>query len=100
MIKCAILMYQSYQSLILQLKFQLIFLGHIFEQSLTDLEELQANIDNINFDKTKTKRKKMGVFYTREYITHYIVYNTLGKLCNEKKRIKPFRCFKSNKPQN
>ena len=60
-------------------------LGHIFEQSLTDLEELQANIDNINFDKTKTKRKKDGVFYTPEYITHYIVENTLGKLCNNKK---------------
>ena len=60
-------------------------LGHIFEQSLTDLEELQANIENINFDKTKTKRKKDGVFYTPEYITHYIVDNTLGKLCNEKK---------------
>src|SRR5574344_805582 len=28
-------------------------LGHIFEQSLTDLEELQANIENINFDKKK-----------------------------------------------
>ena len=33
-------------------------LGHIFEQSLTDLEELQANIENINFDKTKSKEKK------------------------------------------
>ncbi|MGJ0297805.1 Eco57I restriction-modification methylase domain-containing protein [Aliarcobacter cryaerophilus] len=60
-------------------------LGHIFEQSLTDLEELQANIENINFDKTKTKRKKDGVFYTPEYITYYIVENTLGKLCNQKK---------------
>ena len=30
-------------------------LGHIFEQSLTDLEELQANIDNVDFDKTKSK---------------------------------------------
>lgn len=60
-------------------------LGHIFEQSLTDLEEIQANIENINFDKTKTKRKKDGVFYTPEYITHYIVENTLGKLCNQKK---------------
>ena len=60
-------------------------LGHIFEQSLTDLEEIQANIENINFDKTKTKRKKDGVFYTPEYITYYIVENTLGKLCNQKK---------------
>jgi type I restriction-modification system DNA methylase subunit len=60
-------------------------LGHIFEQSLTDLEELQANIDNVTFDKTKSKRKKDGVFYTPEYITRYIVENTLGKMCSEKR---------------
>ncbi len=60
-------------------------LGHIFEQSLTDLEEIQANIDNTDFDKTKSKRKKDGVFYTPEYITKYIVDNTLGKMCNEKR---------------
>ncbi|MDY0124179.1 type I restriction enzyme HsdR N-terminal domain-containing protein, partial [Sulfurimonas sp.] len=39
-------------------------LGHIFEQSLTDLEELQANIEHTDFDKKKSKRKKDGVFYT------------------------------------
>lgn len=61
-------------------------LGHIFEQSLTDLEELQANMDNVDFDKTKSKRKKDGVFYTPEYITRYIVQNTLGKLCDDKKK--------------
>src|SRR5574344_1395234 len=60
-------------------------LGHIFEQSLTDLEELQANIDNVNFDKTKSKRKKDGAFYPPEYITRYIVENTLGKMCSEKR---------------
>ncbi|WP_418185594.1 Eco57I restriction-modification methylase domain-containing protein [Aliarcobacter vitoriensis] len=60
-------------------------LGHIFEQSLTDLEELQANIENTSFDKTKSKRKKDGVFYTPEYITKYIVENTLGKLIKEKR---------------
>jgi type I restriction-modification system DNA methylase subunit len=62
-------------------------LGHIFEQSLTDLEELQANIDNTDFDKKKSKRKKDGVFYTPEYITHYIVENTLGRLCEEKREL-------------
>ncbi|MDD2790435.1 MAG: N-6 DNA methylase [Sulfurimonas sp.] len=60
-------------------------LGHIFEQSLTDLEELQASIEHTAFDAKKSKRKKDGVFYTPEYITHYIVQNTLGKLCEEKK---------------
>ncbi|HOV15607.1 MAG TPA: transposase, partial [Spirochaetota bacterium] len=38
------------------------------------------------FDKTKTKRKKEGVFYTPKYITKYIVENTLGALCDEKKK--------------
>jgi len=60
-------------------------LGHIFENSLNDIEELKASINDENFDKTKTKRKKDGVFYTPEYITKYIVDNTLGKLCDEKK---------------
>lgn len=60
-------------------------LGHIFEQSLTDLEEIQSNIDNVDFDKTKTKRKKDGVFYTPPYITKYIVDNTLGKMCSQKR---------------
>ena len=60
-------------------------LGHIFEQSLTDLEELQASIDSQDFDKNQTKRKKDGVFYTPEYITKYIVDNTLGKMCIDKR---------------
>ena len=60
-------------------------LGHIFEQSLTDLEEINASINEEEFDSKKTKRKKDGVFYTPEYITKYIVDNTLGKLCLEKK---------------
>ncbi|OYZ33699.1 MAG: hypothetical protein B7Y30_09675, partial [Campylobacterales bacterium 16-40-21] len=60
-------------------------LGHIFEQSLTDLEEMNASINDTEFDKKKSKRKKDGVFYTPEYITRYIVENTLGKLCRDKK---------------
>lgn len=60
-------------------------LGHIFEQSLTDLEEMNASINDTEFDKKKSKRKKDGVFYTPEYITRYIVENTLGKLCTDKK---------------
>ena len=39
-------------------------LGHIFEQSLTDLEEIQSNINNVDFDKTKTKRKKEHTYKT------------------------------------
>ena len=35
---------------------------------------------------TTSKRKKNGVFYTPKYITQYIVENTIGKLCTEKRQ--------------
>ncbi len=60
-------------------------LGHIFEHSLNDIEQIQNELAGIEVDKSTTKRKKDGVFYTPKYITKYIVDNTLGKLCNDKK---------------
>lgn len=60
-------------------------LGHIFEHSLNDIEEIQAELAGDTVDKSKTKRKKDGVFYTPKYITEYIVENTVGKLCADKK---------------
>ncbi len=60
-------------------------LGHIFENSLSDIEAVTAELEGHQVDKKKTKRKKDGVFYTPKYITKYIVDNTVGKLCNEKK---------------
>ncbi len=69
-------------------------LGHIFEHSLTEIEEIQNQIitenasENIKAEETKktSKRKKDGVFYTPAYITKYIVENTIGRLCDEKKK--------------
>lgn len=61
-------------------------LGHIFENSLNEIESVNAEIEGGEFDKQKTKRKKDGVFYTPKYITKYIVDNTVGKLCIEKKQ--------------
>jgi len=60
-------------------------LGHIFEHSLTDIEKLNAEISGENLDKKQTRRKKEGVFYTPNYITKYIVENTVGTLCRAKK---------------
>ena len=60
-------------------------LGHIFEHSLNDIEEIQNELEGILTDQNKTKRKIDGVFYTPKYITKYIVENTIGKLCAEKK---------------
>ncbi|MGE0084897.1 MAG: DNA methyltransferase [Desulfococcaceae bacterium] len=53
-------------------------LGHIFEQSVTDMEELKAEIAGQDFDRKKGKRKKEGIFYTPEYITRYIVEEAVG----------------------
>ncbi len=58
-------------------------LGHIFEQSLNDLEQIKAEIDGIEQDKQKSKRKKDGIFYTPEYITRYIVEQTIGAYLEE-----------------
>ncbi|MBP8114442.1 MAG: N-6 DNA methylase [Chitinophagaceae bacterium] len=60
-------------------------LGHIFEHSLTEIEEVQAELEGTAVEKAKTKRKKDGVFYTPRYITKYIVENTVGELCRLKK---------------
>jgi type I restriction-modification system DNA methylase subunit len=60
-------------------------LGHIFEHSLSEIEEVEAELKGEVADKAKGKRKKDGVFYTPKYITKYIVENTIGKLCSDKK---------------
>ena len=60
-------------------------LGHIFEHSLNDVDAVTAEYEGKQVEKDKTRRKKDGVFYTPKYITKYIVENTVGKLCEEKK---------------
>ncbi len=44
-------------------------LGHIFENSIGDIEELKED--------SKGRRKKDGIFYTPDYITDYICRNTV-----------------------
>jgi len=60
-------------------------LGHIFEHSLAEIEEITAKIEGVVTSKAKSKRKKDGVFYTPKDITQYIVENTIGRLCTEKR---------------
>jgi len=60
-------------------------LGHIFEHSLNELEELSAQFQGVTIDKTKLKRKKEGVFYTPKFITKYIIEKTIGSYCAIKK---------------
>ena len=74
-------------------------LGHIFENSLNELDEIKAQLAGETVDKTKTKRKKDGVFYTPKYITKYIVENTVGKLCEEKRPLTPKGGISPNLPK-
>lgn len=61
-------------------------LGHIFENSLVEIEEITSELESGRSTASKVnKRKKDGIFYTPRYVTTYIVENTLGKLCYEKK---------------
>jgi type I restriction-modification system DNA methylase subunit len=78
-------------------------LGHIFENSLNEIESVNAEIEGGYFDKQKSKRKKDGVYYTPKYITKYIVENTVGKLCEERKTELGFHeeeYFKGRKNRN
>ncbi|MBT7469947.1 MAG: N-6 DNA methylase, partial [Candidatus Cloacimonetes bacterium] len=86
-------------------------LGHIFEHSLDDIENITVKLSinetatsvtmghvplskaevplstvNVPLSKKTSRRKKEGVFYTPNYITKYIVENTIGSLCEEKKK--------------
>jgi hypothetical protein len=65
-------------------------LGHIFEQSISDLENLRIDLLGTEMeteqlvDTGKGRRKKDGIFYTPEYIVDYIVQNSVMKYLNEK----------------
>ncbi len=75
-------------------------LGHIFEQSITDIENIKKDIsENKKFDYSESdyeiiyksqiletnKRKKQGIYYTPERITEYIVSNTVGQWLQKQK---------------
>ena len=63
-------------------------LGHIFEQSIADVEQLQAEaLGEAPVEKKSTgttgRRKRDGVVYTPDYIARFIVDQTLGTHCRE-----------------
>ena len=63
-------------------------LGHIFEQSITDLEKLRNELDALaepaSAEKHKTRRKKEGAFYTPAFVTRYIVEQALGGVLRDR----------------
>lgn len=60
-------------------------LGHIFEQSISDLEEIKSKVnESKNLESiAHSRRKKDGIFYTPDYIVRYIVDNSLGLYLRE-----------------
>ncbi len=67
-------------------------LGHIFEHSLNQMDEKRAElietaqkIELGEKPKETGKRKVDGIFYTPAYVTAYMVRETVGKLCQDKK---------------
>lgn len=58
-------------------------LGRIFEQSITELEALEAEADgNVSLTK-ESKRKRDGVYYTPEWVVQHIVEETVGTRLQE-----------------
>jgi hypothetical protein len=58
-------------------------LGHIFEQSVSDIEAMRAQAQGQEPPKT-TKRKREGVVYTPGLITRFIAEETIGKTLSER----------------
>lgn len=52
-------------------------LGHIFEQSISDIEAMQAEARGEPPPRTTT-RKRFGVVYTPDFVTAFIVERTIG----------------------
>ena len=61
-------------------------LGHIFEQSIADLEELRAEASAEDGEPVEkpSKRKTQGIFYTPSFVTSFLVRETLGKVFAER----------------
>jgi hypothetical protein len=63
-------------------------LGHIFEQSITDLErlvdELEGRAKPATHEERVSRRKKEGAFYTPAFITRYIVAQALDKVIEDR----------------
>lgn len=62
-------------------------LGHIFEQSISDLEKLRGELDGLTEETSanqRTRRRKEGAFYTPAFITRYMVGRTLGAVLGER----------------
>jgi type I restriction-modification system DNA methylase subunit len=61
-------------------------LGHIFEQSITDIERLRAEArGEAAPDEKQGKKKKEGVVYTPDMVTRFLVEQTIGRTLAERR---------------
>jgi hypothetical protein len=62
-------------------------LGHVFEQSIADIEEIKRGIDPdaAPLDEVSSKRRTDGIFYTPPFITRHIVEQAVGKWLADRK---------------
>jgi len=58
-------------------------LGHIFEQSISDIENFKAELLGRQTDNNTPRRKKEGIFYTPEFITKYLIEDVVGRFLAE-----------------
>lgn len=68
-------------------------LGQIFEQSISDVEQIKEEINGE--EQGNGKQKDDGIFYTPYYVTRYIVEQTLGVYLNNKKEELKHDLFKN-----
>ncbi|MHB8885911.1 MAG: Eco57I restriction-modification methylase domain-containing protein [Methylovirgula sp.] len=59
-------------------------LGHIFEQSITDIEKLKAESKG-EAPPEVSKRKREGVVYTPDMVTRFLVERTIGQTLEERR---------------
>ncbi len=61
-------------------------LGHIFEQSITDIEERRASARGEAPPKV-SQRKRTGVVYTPDIVTRFLVEQTVGRTLTERRDV-------------
>ena len=61
-------------------------LGHIFEQSITELEMLEAQVEGRESVNKLSGRKTDGVYYTPEWVVERLVDGTIGPRLSEMRR--------------
>ena len=68
-------------------------LGQIFEQSISDVEQIKGEINGTDIG--NGKQKDDGIFYTPYYVTRYIVEQTVGVYLSKRKEELKKEIFKN-----